>query len=426
MMKFKMLFVGMLCLYLSSLTAQEPVKSEPLFKYDFYGYVAYDAYVDTHESVITRDGQFYLYPKKPVFHSITNENLNENYQFNMLSLQSRAGVKIQGPDAFNAKTSAVIEADFFGTAEAYKHLLRVRHAYMKFSWENTTLLLGQYWHPLFTPECFPLVISFGASTPYNPLNRSPQIRLDHKIFDDFRIVLVAAEHGYHASVGPEFSQRNAGIPDLQAQIQFKTGSVLFGLGGGYHQLQPLLGTGETPNREKVNAFNTIVFANAKFGSLTIKAKSVVGQDLTDMVMIGGFGRIQDDILNDSTYKYAALISYSNWIDMDYKAFERIGFGLFAGMSGNLGALDKMSKPTNESSLDVNKRTFFDRNSDIAYMFRISPRVSYTIKNMEFAFEYLHDRAYFANSFDEYHKPKTDDLTTGINHRLLFSAKYTFK
>ena len=417
-MKLKLLFVGMLCLYLSSITAQEPVKSESIFKYDFYGYVGYDAYVETHEAVLSRDGQLYLYPRKPIFHSITNENLNENYQFNMLTMQSRVGVKIQGPDAFNAKTSAVIETDFFGTAEAYKHLLRVRHAYMKFSWENTTLLLGQYWHPLFTPECFPSVISFGAAVPYNPLNRSPQIRLDHKLFEGFKVVLVAAEHGYHASVGPEFSQRNAGVPDLQAQFHYKVGPVLLGLGGGYHQLQPLAGIGEEKNPAKVDAFNAIVFANAKFGSLTIKAKSVVGQDLTDMVMIGGFGRVQADMANDSTFNYTALMSHSSWLDLDYKLFEKISVGLFAGISGNLGASEKITKAANPY--------FYDRSSDIAYMFRISPRVSYTIKNMEFAFEYLHDRAYFADSFDEYYKPKTNDLTTGINHRFLFSAKYTFK
>ncbi len=61
---------------------------------------------------------------------------------------------ITGPDAFGAKTSGVIEADFFAQLNPNINLLRLRHAYVKFNWEHLEFLAGQTWNPLFRYRLF--------------------------------------------------------------------------------------------------------------------------------------------------------------------------------------------------------------------------------------------------------------------------------
>ncbi len=413
--------------------------SDPLaITIKYYGFVSYEAYVDTYNSVITRDGELYLYPNKPSYDSERND-MNKNLQTNMLALQSRIGSKISGPEALGTKTNGVIEADFYGTAEEYKNMLRIRHAYMTLKWEKTSILMGMYWHPLFTPECYPLVIGFGAAVPYNPLNRSPQIRVDHFITSNLKLVAAALEHsqGYHHSVGPEFSQRNASIPDIQVQLHYKTDNILVGIGGGYHQLEPRPAVftleGNTRkkivNEEKLHAFNAIVFSNIILGNLNIKAKSLVGQNLTYNVMLGGYGRIWEDMQADSikgdtifvgnpNFRFTGLWTHANWVEVGYKVTEHLAVGFLAGISGNLGATQRITKPSKG-------QYFYDRNADIAYMFRLAPRVSYIVNNLQFALEYFYDQANYAKEFDAYYRPKIKDLETGVNHRILFSAKYFF-
>jgi hypothetical protein len=34
-------------------------------------------------------------------------------------------------------------------------MFRLRHAFIKFNWNTTELLIGQYWHPLFVTTCYP-------------------------------------------------------------------------------------------------------------------------------------------------------------------------------------------------------------------------------------------------------------------------------
>ena len=95
----------------------------------------------------------------------------------MLSVQTRLVGKITGPDAFGAKTSGYIEAEFFGTSDADVNGFRLRHAYVKLNWTTTELLIGQFWHPMFITESFPEVVSFNTGAPFQPFNRSPQIRV---------------------------------------------------------------------------------------------------------------------------------------------------------------------------------------------------------------------------------------------------------
>ncbi|MBP7497800.1 MAG: hypothetical protein KA792_09070, partial [Bacteroidales bacterium] len=146
-------------LYFLSLIIAIPVfvkAQENSFGVKFNGYVKNDFFYDSRQVVSIREGHFLLYPaaKSP---DADKKDVNAVPNFNFLSIQSRLTGKITGPDAFGAKTSGVIEADFFGNENAAfvdANGFRLRHAFVKLSWEKTELLTGQYWHPLFQPGCF--------------------------------------------------------------------------------------------------------------------------------------------------------------------------------------------------------------------------------------------------------------------------------
>jgi hypothetical protein len=100
--------------------------------------------------------------------------------------QSRLWFKVAGPTFLGAKTSALIEADFYGISgnaavENQNAVLRMRHAYGALDWANTQVLFGQ------TQDTFgPMIASTvdfrsGAATGTPNQPRVPQLRLTQKV-----------------------------------------------------------------------------------------------------------------------------------------------------------------------------------------------------------------------------------------------------
>jgi hypothetical protein len=411
-------FTALLFGFTYSLLQAQEIKEEDKTKLSFYGYVANEVIFDTHRSVFTRDGELYLFPAAPFYHPETNEMINENPQFEMLSLQSRLGVRIAGPDVLNAKVTGLVETDFFATAEAYKHHLRVRHALLKMQWEKSSLTMGQFWHPMFTPELFPLVISFGAAAPFNPLNRAPQVRFDYFPIKSVKIMLAALANGYHASVGPEEAQRNSGLPDLQFQLHLgNTPNFTTGITLGYMWLKPLeatVGGLKYYSSESIGAYNLQWFGRVKISDLTLHAKVSYGENMTQFVMIGGYGRLLNDSGNQFNYGYANLRSYAGWLEAVYDVTDNWGAGLFAGVLGNLGS---------NQEIDVAGPIWYTRAANLSQGIRISPRITYTQRKVMFAIEYLYNTADYGSSYNDYGVPQ--DLVGTLNHRFLFVSKYSF-
>ena len=403
--------------FVKSAVAQETDDKDKI-TYDFYGYVSHEVIFDTHRSVFTRDGELYLYPAAPAYHPETGNLINANSQLEMLSLQSRLGVRIAGPDVLNAKLTGMVETDFFATAEAYKHHLRVRHALMKLQWEKVSLTLGQYWHPMFTPELFPKVVSFGAAAPFNPLNRSPQVRIDYLPVQSVKVVVAALAHGYHSCIGPEAAQRNSGLPDMQLQLHFgNRPNFTTGVTLGYMWLQPLeeaAGGIRYYSPELLGAYNLQWFGRVKLSNLTLQAKMSYGENMTHFVMIGGYGRLLDDAGNTTNYGYANLRTYAGWLEAIYSFNEHWDAGLFAGSMGSLGAKERV---------DVNGPIWYARAANLARGLRISPRISYTHKKFSFAVEYLYNTADYGASFTEFAVPL--DIERTLNNRVLVASKFTF-
>ena len=112
----------------------------------------------------------------------TSSIAGQSDQSEFTARQSRLWLKVNGPELYGAKTSALIEGDFYGdfAAAAESPQFRMRLAYGAIDWTNTQILFGQAYE-IFGPMIASTVdFRSGAAwgTPNTP--RVPQVRLTQK------------------------------------------------------------------------------------------------------------------------------------------------------------------------------------------------------------------------------------------------------
>lgn len=124
-------------------TPAAPAAPAPSFGITWGGFAKLDYGVDTRQTVNLREGHFSIYPA-PAAKGQDGKDINATANSFMLAVQSRLTGKITGPDFMGAKTSGLMEGEFFGTTDGDINGFRLRHAMMKASWTKAELLLGQY------------------------------------------------------------------------------------------------------------------------------------------------------------------------------------------------------------------------------------------------------------------------------------------
>ena len=347
-------------------------KDEKSFGISFKGFVKTDLMFDTRQTVTVREGHFLLYPAAENLDNEKND-INASPSLNMLSIQSRLTGTISAPDAFGAKTSGVLEGAFFGHSNGDINGFRLRHAFVKLDWENTTLLVGQYWNPMFITEVFPGVISFNTGVPFQPFSRNPQIRVINK-FNNIALSLTAASQRDFASPGPNGASseylRNAVLPILDVNLKYSNENLVAGFGVNYKSLKPITEYNNYKVDATVDSYSAMAFAKVNFGDVTLKLEGLYGTNLNDVLMLGGYAiRTFGDKGN---IEYTSTKIISAWTDISFGP-ENL-FGIFAGYTKNLGSEDEyIAEP-------------FTRGTNIDMIWRISPRVQYQMGNTRFAVE----------------------------------------
>lgn len=391
-------------------------ETDPSWGIKFSGYIKTDIFYDTRQSSASnglREGHFYLYPDN-ILNDAAGNDLNANPSFHMLNIQTRFKADITGPDAFGAKTSGVIEAEFFGTSESDLNGFRLRHAYIKLDWTNTSLLTGQYWHPLFPAESFPGTLSFNTGAPFIPFSRNPQVRLTQKL-GPLSFSVTAYSQRDFTSPGPDGNSnkylRNSGMPGFNFQVRVPAGKSITGWAGiDYKKLRPELKT--SMNFETNSTIGSVAaFANIKIKTdpLNVSLMGVYGQNAADLMMIGGYAVSEVTSVSNDYKNYTTINSANFWIDLATNG-KKVSAGLFSGYSKNLGAGDEIAG------------TVYARGSNIDHLFRISPRITVTEGRFSFSSEVESTTAAYGTM-------ETDGKVTGIknvsNLRLLISTIYKF-
>lgn len=404
-MSKRILLILLIAISFQSLWSQ---RSDVTIKW--YGMVRNDAYINSRQNEDAIDGILHMFPK-PIVLDGNGNDINAGPQSELLSVNSRIGVDIIGTPLLGAKSSAKLEFDFGGTGNLF-FLAQIRHAYIQLNWEKASLVMGQTWHPLFG-SVVPTVVSFNAGTPFQPFNRSPQLRFNYRVFPSITLSAVASNNMQFNVTGPVGSNtsytRNVVRPALHANAEYKKEAVTLGGGLNYKVIKP--------DHLYQTSFAAVAYAQYVKPMLQIKTKATVGQNMTDMLMSGGYGKYFDD--SSQKTGYTNLNVFSSFLNVVYGKKWQAGFLL--GYLENLGSTISISK-FDEKYIIYGRG--FDSNSQqiLNNIFRFTPMVMYNIGNINAGLEYDLTSASFG---DTNHKAIGVNPYNVINHRLVFAVNYLF-
>ena len=435
-------------LFAGGLSAQE----KPSVK--LYGFIRNYACFDTRESLTSNSEQFYYMPKDELLDA-AGKDINEQPNMMLLSITTRLGLNVTGPEFLGAKTSAKIESDFagFGTSNT---VLRIRQAYAKMDWEKHNVLVGQAWHPMMG-DMMPDVFSLETGAPFTPFSRTPQVRYDY-VNKGVTLTATALYQFQYTSYGPDGASfnyaRNAVVPEVYLQAMYKDGGFQIGAGVDMLTIKPrqsysikeiqnetyyvpaydetgapiLDGNGNQTflpvdqskevtktfkcNEAPVVSFTPTLFASYKADRWGIKGRVTYAQNAAHLSMISGYGVTA--IKENGEQEYGTINSLGGWIDATYKQPLKKGylqFCCFAGYTKNLGC-------EKEIVGDIYMRG--EKNMD--YMWRVAPSILYTHNAMQIGVEYNPTIVGYGKHDGDYKMYNPRPVT---NHRICAMLKYNF-
>jgi hypothetical protein len=322
----------------------------------FYGYVKLDAAWDS-SGVYT--GDYVLY---------TREGRQGDDEFNITAKQTRLGVKIQGPDVGDMKTSGRVEIDFYGGAGAEnKANVLLRHAYMTLDWPDHkfSILAGQtsdVISPLL-PNTLNYTVLWDAG---NIGYRHPQIRLTQQmsVCDDMTLELAGAISrtigSYEILTPVTYTPgADAGFPTFQARA---------GLTFPWFGFKPTtVGVSGHWGQEKYSSNNRVDSWSLNFDMLqpinpvvTVKGEVYVGQDLSDY--FGGIG--QGVSLSPGATRFHAIGDWGGWFAVTLGPWDAWTFNAGAGLddvdNDDVNAGDR----TSNRSIFANAVYAVNKNADV--------------------------------------------------------------
>ncbi len=417
-MKFGSLFLFLFFLspyhLFSSETDNEPAEEEKAFSLRLTGFVKSDYWLDSRTVVAAREDLFLLYPSN-VFPDSDGKDINGDPVFNFSAITSRIATVIKGPDAFGAEITGLIEADFSGVTNSDINGFRLRHAYMKLEWERWGLLLGQWWHPMFGAEVIPTVVSLNTGAPFQPFIRNPQATLTYQTGHSRWLFSMIAQRD-NASDGPKGASpdyiRDALFPNVHLQYTRTKGNITTGLAADYKVIRPRRFVVDDDfqiqyTSETLNTFAFMAYARYRHQKLDIKGKAIYGQNLSEHLMMGGYGESHVD-LQSGTIRYTPLNNLSLWGNILYG--DRVVAGLFAGYGKNFGASDEIVG------------NYYGRGKNIAYLYRLAPSVTFYSGSIALCTELEYTAAAYGTPDN---RGRVKNHSEVGNLRLLFTALYFF-
>lgn len=402
MMRRLALLTLMLAVAISA-TAQSDTTRK--FKFDFHGFVNPHFYADSREVVGGREDMMLFYPK-PVTLDAAGNDLNDGWQANMMSITTRLGVRINGPEIAGTDTYAYIEGDFTGSTNASNNDLRLRHAYFVMEAYDgckggMQLLVGQYWYPMVVPEIMPMTNPLNMGAPFHCYARYNQVQYDFGIPDGLHNTFTAAWQLDNTSQGllngvPTSSTqfaRHTLIPELNYRISLGWESMV-GAAFNWKTIQPIV---PDPQDRRHTSFSWTLFGKVQFGdwrdpSFVLKAQALFNNSLYEGCSLGGYLMLADSTFEDWHFNTV-------WID-----FERTKGhwrpGIFLGFAKN------------KDFGNTNYAYCFGRGHDIKYLWRVQPRITHKSDNgLSFTAEAEYTHAKYAEHVG--------------NLRLSLSAVYAF-
>ena len=418
---------------------------DKVVKAEIYGFIRNYFTYDSRSCVQSNEGLFNMLPND-VDYGTNGEDLNAIPSVRFLSMTTRFGLNVTGPEIWGAKSTAKIESDFCGASSGTAFNLRIRQAYAKLAWEKSDVLVGQAWHPM-SGDLMPEVFSLATGAPFNPFNRSPQVRYNYSPIKGLSFTAAALYQYQYTSVGLDGKtsntyQRNAMVPELFVGMTAKGKHLTGGFGVNASTIAPrvMYKTDSLKVRvdERLVSVSAMVFGSLKVSDLSVRAKVMYGQNTSHMQQPTGYGVVE--ISDNGSYTYESMQLGSAWITMMYG--KKLRYGFFAGWLKNFGSASDafvdnqvVGKVDNKDvyMVTVDKKTpnyaFVSRNNidygkniGMDQAFRFSPIVTYKVQNMQIGLEYEHTAAAYG---DYQPSGMVTDTHWVANHRVCVMLKYDF-
>lgn len=433
-------------------------------KVQLYGFVRNYFTYDSHTAQTVNGGLFLTLPNDENL-NILGEDLNKQPSMQWMAFTTRLGLNLNGPRiSENCMLSGKIEMDFCGYS-TYTYLLRIRQAYAKMAWKQNMLTLGQAWHPMFNSDMMPGCIALATGSPFQPFNRSPQIRHDfnfgkrvneetNKTEGYWRMSTALLWMLQYTPVGPDKDgfgagttanikfENNSCIPELYYGLEHVGKKVTIGAGVDLTSLKPrqtrqekiVLNSVDTvctvKSSDRITSVSPVVYFQYKNDNkFKLMAKALIGNNTAHLNMPSGYGLSS---VNEETgeCEYTALGVFSSWINPTWtinssKTGNVVKLSLFTGYQKNLGSKDPMIEEyVKYTSLQHKGGKTLDN------CFRIAPAYIYSIKCLDLAIEYeLTGATYGEEEKNQdglfFGKVVDGTCNTVINNRICAMVKYNF-
>ena len=386
------------------------------FDFKIYGQVRGDLFYNSRANEESVDGLFYSYPKDHNYDAAGND-LNDTDNSNMYLLYTRLGLDLKGPKIGNANTTAKIEFDFRGSGSTLS-VVRLRHAYFNLNWGKSSVLVGQTWNPLYG-DVAPQILNLNMGSPFQPFGRAPQVRYR---FNNSALQLTAAAvwQSQYLSNGPDWKSnkyiKNSCIPEFYFGADYKTSNFIIGAGVDVLSLVPRTQSTVTTEDGTVLTYKVDERITTISGEVLMKytsplwyiaAKSVLGSNLTQTSMLGGYGvKSVNEVTGEQ--KYSPNRNSSSWVNVVYG--KKWKGGVFFGYMKNLGTDDAVSK-------------MYGTGTNVDQLISGSAEITYNIPHWKIGVEYNYTSAYYGDLNNS--NGKIINTHSVGNNRIVASVLYTF-
>ena len=342
------------------------------WRYRFSGFVDPQLFLDSRQVICGREGEMLFYPA-PRLLDADGKDINAQPSLNMLAITTRMGFGIQAPDWNATRVSAYIEGDFTGSVESGINMLRLRHAYLQLNKSKSTLLLGQYWHPLVVPELMPGTRPLNMGVPFHPYSRYVQANYTY-LSRHWRITAVTAFQLDNASDGPQGKQtqylRNSCLPEFNLQLRYLWNSGQLGVMAHETVIKPrqqvtdsrTQKTYRTETLFSSTAFS--LFVKQRMGLWQLNLQALYGDNLYEQGLLGGYIESPFDTLTHR-YSYKPFGCATVWADFRRNTgIWRPGLFLGYGINTEFG----------ETVADGG--TVYGRGFDLDRLWRVQPQLGF--------------------------------------------------
>ncbi|HET6556859.1 MAG TPA: hypothetical protein VFG54_06055, partial [Prolixibacteraceae bacterium] len=184
----------------------------------------------------------------------------------------------------------------------------------------------------------------------------------------------------------ECFNRNAGIPEMIANVELNTNGFTLGAGSSLKYIQPTLytvgaDTKKYVSTELLQSLSFVGYSQYAKNKFTIRAKTVYGQNMTHLNIPGGYGvKTLDPVTGAMTYTpYNSLTSFINAV---YGAKYQVG--ILAGYMENLGTRDALHNFGTEAAPSIVTPGLL---TSIASIYRVAPSFAINVSKLRLVLEY---------------------------------------